>query len=354
MKRRDFIWLAALAAVPAAGGLSALTAQPPGRVRLVAMLSPLPLNDPEALTRLAAIKRRLNDLGWIEGDNIVFDVRSTNGDPTARTALAKELVGLNPDVITAGSSPDTAALLQETRSIPIVFSTAADPVGSGFVRSLARPGGNVTGFTNNHPAIAGKWLEFLKEIAPRTDRVAVLFNPKTTANGGEFFLEQLRASGPSLAVKVAAAPVSEPAEFEDVVAALQSRLPDSGSLVGAVESALAAVGAGPTGGLLVLPDSFTFLHRASIVALAARHRIPAIYPFQTFVNFGGLISYGVDLEEPARQAAAYIDLILRGADPAELPVQTPRKFELIINLKVAEKLGLAVPPSLLVRADKVI
>jgi putative ABC transport system substrate-binding protein len=335
MQRRDVIFLAALAAVAAAGGLWALAAQAPSRVRRIGGL--VGVSQSDAAQRVAALRRRLNELGWFEGRNILLDLRYTNGDTRASQGLAKELVASRPDVILTSSTFETATVLRETRSIPIIFSTAADPVGSGFVRSLARPGGNVTGFTNNDPALADKSLELLKELAPRVGRVAVLFNPKTTANGGRFFLERLNASAPSLQVEIEPTLATDPAELDAAVAASAARPAEPGSTLG----------------LLVLSDSFTFVHRARIVALAAQYRIPAIYPFRYFTDAGGLMSYGVDLEEPARQVADYVDLILHGADPAELPVQSPRKFELVINRDVAETLGLTVPPALLMRADKV-
>jgi putative ABC transport system substrate-binding protein len=352
LRRRDFIWLAAAPAVAAAWSVSG---RAPERMRLVATLSSLPLSDPELQARLAIYKDRLKELGWVEDRNVRFEVRATGGDAATRQSRARELVAMRSDVLIAGSTPDTAALLRETRTIPIVFTTVADPVGSGFVRSLAHPGGNVTGFTNNHPALGSKWLELLREIAPRTARIAVVFNPQTTSNGGKSFLTELQAAAAAMALEVAAAPVASLGEIEEIVAAVATRRPAvASSVAGAIDGAVAAIGAGPADGLLILPDSFTVIHRAAIVALATRHRIPAIYPFHYFVDAGGLISYGVSLEEPARQAAAYADLILRGADPGELPVQSPRKYDLIINIRAANELGLKVSPALLVRADRVI
>ena len=235
--------------------------------------------------------------------------------------FAKELVALQPDLILSQSTPTTAALLQQTRTIPIIFATVADPVGSGFVASFPRPGGNVTGFTNIEPTMAGKWLELLKEIAPRVTRVAFLFNP-ATAPYAEYYLNPFKAAAASFAVEAIAAPVRDTSELESVVAA-QAREPN--------------------GGLIVMPDTFTTAHRAEITSLAARYRLPAVYPFRFFAELGGLLSYGNDLVDNFRRAATYADRILKGAKPSELPVQAPVKFELVINLKTAKALGLDVP-----------
>ena len=246
--------------------------------------------------------------------------------------FAKELVALQPDLILSQNTPTTAALLQQTRTIPIIFATVSDPVGSGFVASFPRPGGNVTGFTNFEPTMAGKWLELLKEIAPRVNRVAFLFNP-ATAPYAEYYLNPFKAAAASFAVEAIAAPVRDTSELESVIAA-QAREPN--------------------GGLIVMPDSFTTAHRVEITSLAARYRLPAVYPFRFFTEVGGLLSYGNDQLDHFRRAATYADRILKGAKPSELPVQAPVKFELVINLKTAKALGLDVPPTLLARADEVI
>jgi putative ABC transport system substrate-binding protein len=246
--------------------------------------------------------------------------------------LAKELVALEPDLILSHITPTTAALLQQTRTIPIIFATVSDPIGSSFVASFSRPGGNVTGFTSIEPTMAGKWLELLKEIAPRVARVAFLFNP-VTAPYAEYFLNPLKVAAPSLGVEVIAAPVRDTSELESVVAA-QAREPNSG--------------------LIVTPDSFMDVHRAEITSLAARFHLPAVYPFRQFSEVGGLLSYGNDQLDNFRRAAVYVDRILRGAKPSELPVQAPVKFELVINLKTAKALGFNVPPLLQQRADEVI
>ena len=268
-----------------------------------------------------------------EGHNIRIDTRwATALDAEARQQFAKELVALQPDLILSHSTPTTVALLQQTRTIPIVFATVSDPVGSGFVASFARPGGNVTGFTNIEPTMAGKWLELLKEIAPRVNRVAFLFNP-ATAPYAEYYLKSFRTAAPSFAMEAIAAPVHDTPEFESVFTAL---------------------GRDPNGGLVVMTNSFLTNHRAKITLLAALYRLPTIYPYRAFTEVGGLLSYGNDTDDNFRRAAAYADRILKGAKPSELPVQAPVKFELVINLKTAKALGLDVPAQLQQRADEVI
>ena len=250
----------------------------------------------------------------------------------SRQRFAKELVALQPDVILSHTTPTTAALLQQTRTIPIIFATVSDPVGSGFVASFPRPGRNVTGFTLIEPTMAGKWVELLKEIAPRVNRVAFLFNP-ATATYADYFLKPFKAAARSFAVEAIAASVRDSSELESVVAA-QAREPN--------------------GGLIVMPDSFTDTHRVEITSLAARYHLPAVYAYRFFTKLGGLLSYGVDLTDNFRRAASYVDLILKGAKPSDLPVQAPVKYELVINLKTAKELGLDVPPGLSARADEVI
>jgi putative tryptophan/tyrosine transport system substrate-binding protein len=268
------------------------------------------------------------------GPHIRFDTRwATPEDAEARRRFAKELVALQPDLILSAITPTTAALLELTRTIPIVFATVTDPVGSGFVASLARPGGNVTGFQAMVGSLGGKWLELLKEIAPRVARVALLFNPATTATYAETFLNPIKAAASSFAVEAIAAPVRDLSELESVVAA-QAREPN--------------------GGLIVIPDIFTDVHRAEITSLAARSGLPAVYPRRIYTEVGGLLSYGIDQLDSYRQAATYADRILKGEKPSELPVQAPVKFELVINLKTAKTLGLTIPPLLLATADEVI
>jgi len=288
--------------------------------------------DPEGQARIAAFRQGLQELGWTDQRNVRIEYRWAGADPDRMRAYAAELVALTPEVILAGSTPTLIALRQTTRTIPIVFMAVSDPVGQGFVASMARPGGHITGFTAFEFSMGSKWLELLKEIAPGVVRVALLFNPKT-APYGVSFLQSLEAVAPSLAVELIAAPVHDRAE---------------------IEGALASLGRESGGGLLVLTDAFTTTHRELIVALAAQHRVPAVYPYRFFVNSGGLMFYGVNLVEQSRQTASYIDRILQGATSADLPVQQAMKFELVLNLKTAQALGLTVPPILLFQADEVV
>ena len=274
----------------------------------------------------------LRKLGWTEGRNVRIDSRWAAADVESMQRFAKELVVLQPDLILAQNTPTTAALLQQTRTIPIIFANVADPVGSGFVASFPRPGGNVTGFTLFEPTMAGKWLELLKEIAPRVNRAAFLFNP-ATAPYAEIYLNPFKAAAASFAVEAFAAPVRDTSELESVIAA-QAREPN--------------------GGLIVMPNAFMNVHRAEVTSLAARYRLPAVYPYRFFAELGGLLSYGNDRLDNFRRAATYADRILKGTKPSELPVQAPVKFELVINLKTAKALGLEVPWFLQQRADEVI
>jgi putative tryptophan/tyrosine transport system substrate-binding protein len=329
VKRREFITLLG----GAAAWPLAARAQQPERVRRIGVLMGYPENDLEGTAFFAAFREGLDRLGWVEDRNTRFDTRwATADDAEARQRFAKELVALQPDLILSNNTPTTAALLQQTRAIPIVFATVSDPVGSGFVTSLARPGGNVTGFQTAVGSLAGKWLELLKEIAPSVSRVAFLFS-RATASYAEAYLNPFKAAAASLAVEAIAAPVRDISELESVVAA-QARA--------------------PSGGLIVMPDSFTDVHRAEITSLAARYSLPAVYPRRIFAELGGLLSYGVDQFDNYRRAASYVDRILKGERPSELPVQAPIKFELVINLKAAKALGLDVPVHLQQRADEVI
>jgi putative ABC transport system substrate-binding protein len=290
-------------------------------------------NDQEGQARVAAFREELQKLGWAEGRNIRIDYRWTTADDAASIQrFAKELVALQPDLILSNNTPTTAPLLQQTRTIPIIFALGADPVGSGFVASVPRPGGNVTGFMVMEPTMAGKWLELLKEIAPRIARVAFLFNPATATYANDF-LKHFKAAAASFGVEAITAPVRDRPDLESVVTA-QAREPN--------------------GGLIAMPDPFLLAHRAEITSLAARYRLPAVYPFRFFAELGGLLSYGNDLIDNFRSAATYADRILKGAKPSELPVQAPVKFELVINLKTAKALGLDVPLHLQQRADEVI
>jgi len=290
-------------------------------------------SDSDAQAWYAAFQEGLQKLGWTEGHNAQIDTRwATPDDAESMRRFAKELVALQPDLLLSSTTPTTSALLQQTRTIPIVFAIVADPIGSGFVASFARPGGNVTGFTFTEPTMAGKWLELLKQIAPRVVRVAMLFNP-VSATYAEYWLNPFKAAAPSFAVEAIAAPVRNGSELESIIAA-QAREPN--------------------GGLIAMPDSFTDAHRVEITSLAARYRLPAIYPFRFFAEVGGLLSYGVDRTDNFRRAAKYVDRILKGEKPAEIPVQAPINFELVVNLKTAKALGLEVPLHLQQLADEII
>jgi putative tryptophan/tyrosine transport system substrate-binding protein len=329
LRRRQFITLLCGAAVawPLAAG-----AQQGERMQRIGVLMAFAESDPRAQAWVGAFREGLQKLGWVEGRSTGIDTRWATADVEAIQRFAKELIALQPELVLSSSTPTTAALLQQTRTIPIIFLNHVDPVGSGFVASFPRPGGNATGFVNVEPAMAGKWLELLKEIAPRVARVAMLFNP-ATAPYFEYFLNPFMAAAASFAVEAIAAPVRDASELESVVAAH----------AGARNSSL-----------IVIPDSFMSGHRAEVTSLAARYRLPAVYPFREFVELGGLLSYGNDRLDSYRRAATYADRILKGAKPSELPVQAPVKFELVINLKTANALGLDVPSHLQQRADEVI
>jgi putative ABC transport system substrate-binding protein len=332
MRRREFIVLLSGAA---AGWPLAASAQQPAKVYRIAILSVgsvAPSDDPITQRRHTQFFQTLEHLGWTKDRNLRVDHRWYGGDADRARAFAKELVSLGPDAILVMSSPGLAALRQETQTTPIVFVGISDPVGQGFVASLAHPGGNMTGFVDNDPPMGSKWLELLKEIAPGVARVAFIFNPKT-APLIQSFLRSIEAAGSSFQVKVTAAPVFDAAE---------------------IERAITAAGQEPNGGLIVAPDSFTWSHRELIIALAAQQRLPAVYSILAFVKNGGLLFYGVDLVEQYGQAAIYVDRILRGAKPGDLPVQAPTKFSLIVNLKTAKELGITIPPSIMVQADEVI
>ena len=329
MRRREMLAVFAGATVP---WPLVVLGQSFASVRNVGVLMGLAESDPEVPTRVGIFKQALQELGWIEGGNIRIHYRWAVDADRMRT-VAKELIALQPDVIVASSSFVVDTLLRETRMMPVVFVTVADPVGDGFVTSLRQPGGNATGFTNNLSSIGGKWIELLKEIAPSTISFAVMFDPETAPGGGSFFLRPLEAIAASLAVTLKATPVRDP---------------------GQIESVLARLGRAPGCGLVVMPDNFTSIHRRLIVELAARHRVPAIYPSRYFATGGGLMSYGADLLELYRRVPSYVDRILKGAKPADLPVQSADKIELVINLRVARMLGLSVPRIMLARADGVI
>jgi len=328
MQRREFIRL--IGGATAAWPLSA-HAQQLDQVRRVGVLMNNAENDSEAAAQLVGFRQGLQQLGWSEDRNVRIYARFAADRPDQYQVLAKELVALQPDVIFGYTTPINAALQRETRTIPIVFAQVSDPIGSRLVASLARPGGNLTGFLLYEKGITGKWAAMLKEIAPQLERAALMANPKTTPY--DYFLRSAEAAVQSLAIELVPSPVENAADIEQVMTAF-ARLPN--------------------GGLLVLPSGTTSLHRDLVVELAARYRLPSVYPFRFYVTAGGLMSYSSDLIEQSRQAASYVDRILRGASPAELPVQTTTKYVTTVNLKTAKALGLDVPPSLLLRADEVI
>ena len=330
MRRREFIILL--------GGMVAgwplpTRAQQNERVRRIGVLMAHTENDPEFKDYLDAFRQGLQKLGWIEGRNIQINTRwGALDDAEMRQRSAKELVALRPDIILTQNTPPTASMLQETRTIPVIFVIVADPVGSGFAGSLARPGGNATGFTIMEPTITGKWLELLKEIAPRVNRVAFMFNP-ARAPYVKIYLNTFKAAAASYGVELILAPVHGKDDLDTVIAT-QAR--------------------DPNGGLVVIPDGFLNVHRAEIISLAARHQLPTVYPWRFFPEQGGLLSYGSEMRDEFRLAASYVDRIVKGEKPGDLPVQAPVKYELVVNLKTAKALGLTVPPSLLDRADALI
>jgi putative tryptophan/tyrosine transport system substrate-binding protein len=328
VRRRDFIAL--LGGAAAAWPLTA-RAQQAERVRRIGVLMALPADDPESPARVTAFAQGLQQLGWADGRDVRIDYRWGKGDADRLRRYAAELVALAPDVILATSSQSVMPLQQLTRTVPIVFVNIVDPVGAGFVESLARPGGNVTGFTVYEYAISAKWLELLKEIVPQLKRAAVLRDPAIASGAGQYAV--IQAVAPSLGVELRAVGVGD---------------------VGEIERAITAFARSSNGGLIVTGSPLAAVHRHLIVTLAASHRLPAVYPFRYFTANGGLISYGPDTTDPFRRAAGYVDRILKGEKPADLPVQAPTKYDLVINLKTAKALGIEVPPTLIARADEVI
>jgi putative ABC transport system substrate-binding protein len=328
MRRRKFIKLMGGAAV--AWPLAA-RAQQTKQMRRIGVLMVIGADDPEGQARFAAFAQGLQQLGWTVGQNVQIDYRWASANAEELRKYAAELVALKPDVILAHSSAAVEPLLQATRAVPIVFTTVADPVGAGYVDSLARPGGNATGFTVFEYAMGGKWLELLKEIAPNVTRAAVVRDSAIAAGPAEF--GAIQAVAPSLGVELR---------------------PVDGRDAGEIERAITMFAGGPNGGLIVTGSAAATIHRKLIVALAARHQLPAVYYTRYFVTDGGLISYGPDYVDQFRRAAAYVDRILKGEKPADLPVQTPTKYQTVINLKTAKAQGLTVPPALLARADEVI
>jgi putative tryptophan/tyrosine transport system substrate-binding protein len=322
MRRREFVTLIGVAAAwPIAAH-----AQRGERMRRIGVLTINAEDDPEYRASIAQFVQGLASFGWTEERNIQIDRRYAAGDVERMRVFAKEL-------LFTSSTPASVALWRETKSIPTVFAQVSDPIGEGFVASLARPGGHMTGLTNFEPSLGGKWLEILREIAPAVSRVALLFNPQTSPGGGSYYSRPIEAAAAALGMQ----PITMPVHAVDDV-----------------EPAVKSFARDPNGGLLVLSDGFSVVNRKVIIGSAAQHRLPAIYFFRFFVTDGGLVSYGVDRSESFRRAAAYVDRILRGAKPSDLPVEAPTKFELVVNVKTAKALGLEVPPSLLARADEVI
>jgi len=328
VKRREFIaGLGSAAAWP----VVARAQQQGERVRRIGALMPQDENDPFVKARISAFTQALADLGWTNGRNVRMDLRGGGGDINRSRALAQELVGLQPDIILTGGTPATAAVQRETRTIPIVFVNPLDPVASGLVARLHRPSGNITGFATHEATLGGKWLELLSEIAPGLKRAAIMVNPDALPASAH--MPSLEAAARSLKVVLTIAPVHSDAE---------------------IETAIIALGNEPGDGLVVMTDVFTIAHRGSIISAVARNNVPTIYSLSLFTRDGGLLSYGADQVDNWRRAATYVDRILRGEKPGDLPVQLPTKFEMVVNLKTATALGLTVPQSILLSADEVI
>ena len=329
MRRRDLITMLGGAML---GGAHVALAQQSDRLRRIGVLMPTAESDPETSDLGAVFRRAMQELGWTGGRNLRVDYRWGAGDARRIATLAQQMVADAPDAILAGGAPVVAPLQRATTTIPIVFISASDAVAQGFVQTLAHPGGNITGFTNFAPEMAGRWLALLREIEPFVARVAVLYNP-ATAPYTEWFLRALQGAPSAAGVKIEATPVHDEGEVDRAMDALQRT---------------------GHGGLMVPSDAFTLTHSQAVIDLAAKHRLPAIYAFRVFATNGGLVSYGVDLADQMRQAAKYIDRILSGTSPGDLPVQEPSKFQLVIDVKTAKTLGLTIPPTLLARADEVI
>jgi ABC-type uncharacterized transport system substrate-binding protein len=329
MRRREFVTL--MGGTLAAWPRMTFAQQQPDRVRRIGVLMPYTKDDPEDQQRVAAFQEAFKQSGWIEGRNIQIEYRWYAGNPDRARSAAKELVGLKPDLILVGASAGLVALTQETRSVPLIFVGVTDPVGLGLVESLARPGGNATGFTFFEFSVVTKLLESLWQIAPQVKRIALMYTPDSPVHGQ--YLSVIDAIAPSTAMTLIKTPVRNAAEIEAVIEAVARE---------------------PNGGLMVLPEPLFPVHRKLIVALAARYNLPTIYPFRSFTDDGGLMSYSVDVIDLYKRAGGYADRLLRGGVAAEMPVQQPTRYELVINLKTAKALGLEVPASLLARADEVI
>jgi putative ABC transport system substrate-binding protein len=327
-KRREVITLLG----GAAAWPLAARAQQGGPMRRIGVVMGIAESDPEAQPRVRALERGLADLGWASGRNLRIDYRWAGGSAERMQTAVKELVELRPDLLVTHTTPVTVAAQREAGSLPIVFVLVSDPVVAGLVAGLARPGGNITGFANFEFSMGGKWVEIIKEIAPGTARIALIYNPEAAPFAGDY-LRPFQAAAAAMSVEPIAAPVRDDAEIERVIS-VQGRKPGTG--------------------LAVMPDLFMLLHRAPVLALASRYRLPALYPYRYWAAEGGLMSYGIDVPDLFRRTASYVDRVLKGGKPSELPVQLPTKFELVINLKTAKALGLEVPATLLARADEVI
>ena len=331
MKRRDFLGVLGGAAI--ASPLAA-RAQQSAQVRRIGVLTGYFESDSEAQARFKIFQQSLHDLGWTIGQNIQIGYNWSGGDPDHAAALAKKLVELRPDVVLGETTSSVRALQQATSTIPIVFTNLSNPVGSNFVTSMARPGGNITGFTNFESSMGGKWLEVLREIVPSVSLFAIMFNPMVSPHvAAGYYLRELEEAAQRLTVKQTIAPVQSTDDIERIINALADK---------------------PGSGLVVLPDTFTLVHRNQIIGLAAQHRLPVVYSLRSFAVGGGLVSYGVNPMDQFPRAASYVDRILRGEKVGDLPVQTPTKFELVVNLKAAKAMGLTVPPLMLARANEVI
>jgi putative tryptophan/tyrosine transport system substrate-binding protein len=330
MRRREFVILVAGATATWPGSLAGQTR---GAIRRIGVLSELSKGDPQLLSYIAALEKGLRKLGWFQGDNLRIDYRLASDDPVLVWEFARQLVESRPELIIAHSSPVVSTLRGETQDIPIIFVSISDPVGEGFVESFAHPGGNITGFTSVEAAMTGKWIELLKTIDPGLKRVGFLFNPQSTAGGGSYFLHPIDTAASTLGVKALMALVHSDDEIEAAIIDL-SREPGAGAVL--------------------LPDLFTLAHYQLIVALAEQYRLPTVYSYRFMAEQGGLISYGVNIDDLFERSATYVDRILRGAKPQELPVQAPTKFEVVINNKTAKMLGLVIPSTLLAIADDVI
>jgi putative ABC transport system substrate-binding protein len=328
MRRREFITLL--------GGAASLPvvarAQQPDEMRRIGVMISVPLDDHSGRAQADALREGLQELGWAEGRNISVDLYGIAESGRA-LAVAKDVVAKRPELICSIATPATAAVVQVTKTIPIVFGNVADPVSLGFVASYARPGGNVTGFSAFEPSMGGKWVEILHDLDPHIRRITILFNPDTAPAGGKFFLPSFKAAATALGVETIEAPVDDTAGIEQAIEALSGKM---------------------GGGLVVMPDAFTGSNRNLIIRLALNHRLPSVAGYRTFSDAGGLISYGSNSNDLARRAASYVDRILKGEKPADLPIQAPTKIEMVINLRTAQALGLTVPPALLARADEVI